>query len=79
MKEGNAGYDGDQYIFPNSSYIYLKEEDPWNLTPESLRIAKNEIFARHGYQFRTQELAEYFSKRDWYEGRIPSGVVRGAG
>ena len=66
VKEGNAGYDGDQYIFPNSSYIYLKEEDLWNLTQESLRIAKNEIFARHGYQFRTQELAEYFSKRDWY-------------
>ena len=73
VKEGNAGYDGDQYIFPNSSYIYLKEEDLWNLTQESLRIAKNEIFARHGYQFRTQELAEYFSKRDWYEGKIPAG------
>ena len=43
VKEGNAGYDSDQYIFPNSSYIYLKEEDLWNLTQESLRIAKNEI------------------------------------
>ena len=73
VKEGNASYDGDQYLFPNSSYIYLKQEDLWNLTPESLRIAKNEIFARHGYLFSSQDLAEYFDSRNWYEGKVPAG------
>ena len=44
VKEGNAGNDGDQYIFPNSSYIYLKEEVLWNLTlGESAALPKNEF------------------------------------
>jgi hypothetical protein len=31
-----------------------------------LRIARNEIFARHGYQFRTQDLRQLFSMQPWY-------------
>ncbi|MDR2023644.1 MAG: YARHG domain-containing protein [Hungatella sp.] len=35
-----------------------------------MRIAKNEIYARHGRQFADQELQRYFNQCSWYEGRI---------
>ena len=31
-----------------------------------LRILRNEIFARHGYIFKSQDLSDHFSKTDWY-------------
>ena len=32
-----------------------------------LRILRNCIFARHGYEFRSDDLREFFSGFDWYE------------
>lgn len=32
-----------------------------------LRIARNEIFAKYGYIFKSKELNEYFQQKDWYE------------
>ena len=32
-----------------------------------LRIIRNEIFARHGYIFKSEDLAEYFGKKKWYK------------
>jgi len=34
---------------------------------DSLKILRNEILARHGYIFRSEELSAYFSKYDWYK------------
>lgn len=48
----------------------LKEEDLWNLSSKWLRIAKNEIYARHGRKFADQELQAYFNGCSWYEGTI---------
>lgn len=31
-----------------------------------LRIMRNEIFARHGYKFRSDEMKQYFEKQVWY-------------
>ncbi|MEQ9813232.1 MAG: YARHG domain-containing protein [Azospirillaceae bacterium] len=42
-------------------------------TPAWLRLARNEIFARHGAFFRSDDLAAFFATRDWYA-RDP-GVV----
>ncbi len=36
-------------------------------TVNQLKIMRNEIFARHGYVFKTTEMNEYFSKQDWYK------------
>jgi hypothetical protein len=33
-----------------------------------LRIIRNEIFARHGYKFKTAEMRTYFESQDWYLG-----------
>ena len=35
-----------------------------------LRIARNEIYARHGRLFVDQELQDYFDSKDWYFGYI---------
>lgn len=32
-----------------------------------LRIARNEIFARHGYIFKSEDLQEHFAQFDWYK------------
>ena len=32
-----------------------------------LRIMRNEIYARHGYNFASADLKNYFSKQKWYK------------
>lgn len=47
-----------------------KELDQKKLEGKSLaelRIMRNEIFAKHGYIFQSQDLTEYFSNMDWYK------------
>lgn len=34
---------------------------------KELRILRNEIFARHGYIFKSKDLSVHFSKFDWYK------------
>lgn len=45
------------------------------MTAENLRLLRNEIFARHGYIFKSQELTAYFSKFDWYNPKLTSDQV----
>ena len=33
--------------------------------------ARNEIYARRGYIFSSQELQDYFGSKNWYFGTIP--------
>ena len=37
---------------------------------DDLRIARNEIVARHGRRFSDQRLQEYFDAQSWYDGTI---------
>lgn len=60
----------EDYVLPNSDTVYLAAEDLEGMTPEELRIARNEILARHGRQFRDPALAAYFESKDWYRGNI---------
>lgn len=54
------------YILPYSASAYLTEADLAGLTSEQLRIARNEIYARHGRIFKDEQLAEYFGSKSWY-------------
>ena len=58
------------YILPNSNSAYLKESDLEGLTKEQIRLATNEIYARHGYIFEDQELQKYFEGKNWYQGTV---------
>lgn len=55
------------YIIYDSDSRYLTEEDLENLTKDELSLARNEIYARHGRIFDTEELQTYFDNKDWYE------------
>ena len=39
-------------------------------TKEELRLKRNEIFAVHGYKFKSADLQEYFSEQPWYRPRF---------
>lgn len=60
----------EDYVLPNSDSEYLTTEDLEGMTPEELRIARNEILARHGRQFNDPALAAYFESKEWYSGDI---------
>lgn len=59
-----------EYILPNSSTQKLTRDDLKGLTKEELRLARNEIFARHGMIFGAADLAEYFGSKSWYEPKV---------
>lgn len=59
-------------ILPDSSVQAITPADVAGLTKEQLRLARNEIFARHGYIFKDEALAAYFGTKSWYRGTIPA-------
>lgn len=59
-----------QFILPLSDQVYLTREDIEGLSAEELRIARNEIYARHGRLFRDEALQAYFNSCDWYVGSV---------
>lgn len=70
-----TGNEYQQYLKESSSdvnYDWLStreatSKDLANKSKEELRIMRNWIFARHGYIFKSADLAEYFGKFPWYE------------
>lgn len=69
-ESSKASEEEDDYILPNSAEEYLTMEDLEGLSPKELRLARNEIMARHGRKFGDPELSAYFESKDWYEGTI---------
>lgn len=57
----------DDYILPKSASEKLTEEDLEDLSAKELTYARNEIYARHGRVFKSDELQDYFSSKDWYD------------
>ena len=74
LKIDKAGvqYNPQEFVFPLSSTVLLEEDDLWNYDDNSLAIARNEIYARHGRQFDGAYLAAYFSSCSWYNGTVPA-------
>lgn len=60
----------NEYILKNSSSEYISEADIKGFTKEQCRIARNEIYARHGRLFDDESLQEYFNSCSWYSGYI---------
>lgn len=61
----------DEMMFFDSDRRYLNRAELGNLSAAELRIARNEIYARHGRLFTDPELQAYFDRCDWYHGTIP--------
>lgn len=59
-------YNLDMIILPDSSTRKLEKSEIQDLTNDELNKAYNEIFARHGHEFKNKELREYFDLCPWY-------------
>lgn len=63
-------YDAEEYIFPVSHMTPIEEMVLVDMSDNQLRLARNEIYARHGRQFTNEYLQNYFDSCSWYEGSI---------
>lgn len=64
----SVGTMGDDYILPDVAHHVYTEAELSGLTAEELRIARNEIYARHGRTFESGDINAYFSGKSWYHG-----------
>lgn len=55
-----------EYIIPDSDTRELTWGELESYTKEELRLARNEIFARHGMIFNIEDLDNYFATKSWY-------------
>ena len=55
------------YILPDSNSRKLTRADLQGMSKEKLRLARNEIFARHGMIFGVPDLDAYFGEKSWYK------------
>lgn len=74
--QDEADVEGDEvsldgtYILPKSDKEKLTRADLEGLTKEQLRLARNEIYARHGMIFGVEDLDTYFATKSWYKPTI---------
>ena len=61
-----------EYLLENSDTEYLTKEDLEGFTAEQCRLARNELYARHGRLFDDEELQNYFNSCSWYQGSVPA-------
>ena len=59
--------DEKDYILSFSNSRKITRDDLVGLTDWQLKVARNEIYARHGRAFVHQDLSCYFNKLNWYE------------
>ncbi len=72
-----GGYAGNgDYILPQSSSVPLTSADLYGLSKDQLRLARNEIYARHGRMFNDQTLQAYFNSKSWYRGTIAPSAFK---
>lgn len=64
------GYFSDDYILPYSDSEYLTEDDLDGLTPDEIRLACNELYARHERKFKDADYQAYFNSKSWYHGTV---------
>ena len=56
----------NDYIISDSSYRKLTKEELSQYSLKELSYIRNEIFARYGYVFKSEEFNTYFNQKDWY-------------
>ena len=65
-----ASESDSEYLLADSDSRYLTEDDLAGFTAEQCRLARNEIYARHGRRFSDPALQRYFDSLSWYNGTI---------
>lgn len=57
----------DNYLLSDSTNRYFEAEEISGYSHDEIQLMINEIYARHGRVFHSQENREYFEAMDWYE------------
>jgi len=52
--------------WPWTSVRLIRPGELWSLSLGELEIMRNEIYARHGWVFKRQDLRSYFEGQPWY-------------
>lgn len=65
-EEKSNGISSAEYILPESNSRVYTMDELSALSKEELRLARNEIFARHGRKFSSEDLQTHFSAQPWY-------------
>ena len=68
--EENVDEEASEYFIPGSDSRYLTKDELKGYTADDCRIARNELFARHGRKFSDPDLQAYFDSKSWYKGTI---------
>lgn len=66
-KEDESFSSLEGFMFPNSDREKLNKADLANLSLEELGRVRNEIFARKGHIFQSDQYKKYFGKMEWYD------------
>lgn len=59
-----------QYFLPESNSRYMTMEELDGFTAADCRLARNELYARHGRRFDDENLQAHFDSCEWYQGTI---------
>ena len=71
--EAGEASNGGDYILPDSDTRLITKDDLEGFSKQDCKLARNEIYARHGRKFKDKELQAYFDSKDWYNGTIEPG------
>lgn len=66
------------YLIPDSADRYLEVSDIEGYSRDEIQMIINELYARHGREFKKQENIDYFSAQDWYKpvsGKTDEAIV----
>ena len=66
----DARLTSDGYILPEADKAYISRDYLQYFSQDDLRLAVNEIYARHGRRFNSADLQNYFDQKTWYQGTI---------
>lgn len=64
ISQGSSSVPGD---YPEASIRMLTERELKEYSQEELQLMRNEIFARHGYIFKSGDIQNYFETQSWYQ------------
>lgn len=67
QKVASLDDDNNAFLLAESSERVLSEAELNRYDATDLRLIRNEIFARHGYTFKSEDLRTFFSTKTWYE------------
>ena len=68
--DGAQAGSSDSYMISDSNSRYIQAEELAGWTGWQLKVARNEIYARHGMIFKTGAIQDHFNTRSWYHGTV---------